>query len=81
MIEPFSLIVCTSLARAAGGKTSSGLVEFASVTDGLEAVALTNHYKWTMGENRVYTVKLCFSPHQTSLAQGPPAFDQFAEQP
>ncbi len=60
--------------QTAGVKHESGLVEFATVANALEAVAVANHAKIIVGENKHYTLKLSFSTHH-SLQSSIPGLD------
>eukprot|EP00042_Codosiga_hollandica_P053488 m.700902 g.700902 ORF g.700902 m.700902 type:complete len:353 (-) comp58709_c0_seq21:107-1165(-) len=49
-----------------GAKTSSGMLEFETVSDAVEAVSLANHTRVTPAEHKIYTIKLSFSSGQHS---------------
>jgi len=72
----------TFFAGKATGKSSSGLLEMATVSNAIEAVALCNHSMYTT-EGGTFTIKLAFSPSSsippTALTSAPSAMPTEAE--
>ena len=62
----------------AGSKTQSGLMDFASVADAVDAITLANHIKFLRPESHVFTMRLCFSLDKSRQEAGAAASSLFS---